>query len=89
MKWKNLAVATLLSLCAGAAWATGKVNINTADAETLATELTGIGTNKGAAIVSYRENNGPFKTIFELVKVKGIGKKTVELNAEKLTTEDN
>lgn len=56
------------------------VDINTADAQTLATELKGIGTAKAEAIVAYREANGPFKRLEELVKVKGVGEKTLEIN---------
>ena len=56
------------------------VDINTADAATLEAELTGIGAAKAAAIVAYREANGPFKRLEELVKVKGVGEKTLEKN---------
>ena len=60
-------------------WA-GPVNINTADAETLAAELDGIGLSKAQAIVQYRTTNGPFQSADELVEVKGIGARTVEMN---------
>ena len=56
------------------------IDINTADANTLATSLTGIGAAKAEAIVAYREANGPFKNLEELVNVKGVGEKTVEKN---------
>ncbi|MCY4157443.1 MAG: helix-hairpin-helix domain-containing protein [Gammaproteobacteria bacterium] len=56
----------------------GEVNVNTADAETLAAELNGIGPVKAKAIIEYREQNGPFKSVEELLKVKGIGPKTLE-----------
>ncbi|QSP94846.1 ComEA family DNA-binding protein [Marinobacter salinisoli] len=62
------------------------ININTADVATLA-ELTGIGPSKAEAIVAYREANGPFGTPQELTKVKGIGERTVEKNAERITVE--
>ncbi len=55
----------------------GPVNINTADAETISEELTGIGLSKAKAIVAYREENGPFKSADDLVLVKGIGEKTL------------
>ena len=58
------------------------VNINTADAQTIAQELNGIGTKKAEAIVIYREANGKFKTIESLTEVKGIGLKTVEKNRD-------
>ena len=55
-----------------------RVNINTADAATIAGTLTGVGMRKAEAIVAYREEHGPFKTVDELVNVKGIGSKTLE-----------
>ncbi|MCF6288053.1 MAG: ComEA family DNA-binding protein [Proteobacteria bacterium] len=58
------------------------VNVNTADAATIAEELNGIGTKKAQAIVDYREANGSFKTIESLTEVKGIGLKTVEKNRD-------
>lgn len=58
----------------------GPVDINTADAETISTELNGIGLAKAKAIVEYREKYGPFKNAEDLSLVKGIGDRTVELN---------
>jgi competence protein ComEA len=58
----------------------GPVNINTADAKTLAKELTGIGLARAQAIVEYRQKNGPFRTADDLANVKGIGKRVVEQN---------
>ncbi|MGJ8664134.1 MAG: ComEA family DNA-binding protein, partial [Marinicella sp.] len=60
------------------------VNINTADAEKIAEELKGIGLSKATAIVTYRTENGPFKTIEQLSEVKGIGLKTVEKNRKEI-----
>jgi len=54
-----------------------KVNLNKADEATLTT-LTGIGPSKAQSIISYREENGDFKTIEDLKKVSGIGEKTFE-----------
>jgi len=54
-----------------------KVNINTANADELAT-LAGIGKVKAEAIVTYRSTNGNFKTVEDLTKVKGIGSKNLE-----------
>jgi competence protein ComEA len=65
------------------AWA-GPVNINTADAETLSAELDGIGLTKAQAIVQYRTTNGPFQSAAELVEVKGIGARTVEINRDNI-----
>lgn len=58
----------------------GQVNINTADAATLASELNGIGLVKAQAIVEYRQKHGPFKSADDLSLVKGIGERTVERN---------
>ena len=54
------------------------VNINTADAKTIADALNGIGLKKAEAIVQYRTEKGPFKAIEELANVPGIGEKTIE-----------
>ncbi len=56
------------------------VNINTADATTLADKLNGIGMKKAQAIVSFREQNGAFKSVDDLVNVPGIGQATLEKN---------
>jgi competence protein ComEA len=72
----GLALAALLPF---AAWA-GPVDINTADAATLARELKGIGPSKAKAIVEYRQKNGPFKNADELTQVKGIAARVVEAN---------
>lgn len=58
----------------------GPVNINTADAETIASELKGVGLSKAKAIVEYRKKHGPFQNPGELSLVKGIGERTVEIN---------
>lgn len=55
----------------------GKVNINTASKEQLMT-LDGIGEVKAAAIIEYRRENGNFRSINDLDKIKGIGEKTIE-----------
>lgn len=55
----------------GAADIAGKININDADAETLS-ELYGIGEQLGYRIVDYREKNGRYETIEEIMKVPGI-----------------
>jgi competence protein ComEA len=56
------------------------VNINTADATTLAKALDGIGPAKAKAIVSYREKNGPFKSADQLAMVEGITQKLIDKN---------
>ncbi|WP_166359130.1 ComEA family DNA-binding protein [Pseudomonas akapageensis] len=59
-----------------------KLNLNTADAHTLQTELTGIGRAKAEAIVAYREANGAFTSVDELLEVKGIGKTLLDKNRD-------
>jgi competence protein ComEA len=58
------------------------VNINQADAKTIASSLKGIGIRKAQAIVEYRKKNGSFKSADDLTNVKGIGKKTIEKNRQ-------
>lgn len=60
------------------------VNINKASAKDISAELTGIGIVKATAIVSYRDKNGPFKTMEQLTEVKGVGLKTVEKNRKNI-----
>lgn len=61
------------------------VDINSADTETLARELNGVGVAKARAIVEYRETNGAFASIDELLEVKGIGVAILEKNRNKLS----
>lgn len=57
------------------------VNINTASAAEIAESLTGVGEAKAAAIVAYRNKNGAFTSLDDLLAVSGIGEKTLEKNA--------
>ena len=61
-----------------------KVNLNAADAETLRRDLFGIGAAKAKAIIAYRDSNGPFTAVDELLEVKGIGKALMEKNRDRL-----
>lgn len=65
----------------------GPVNINTADAKTIARELTGVGLARAQAIVDYRQKNGPFRSADDLANVKGIGKHVVEQNRANIRIE--
>lgn len=67
---------------APAALASTAVNINTADAPTLAQSLDGVGLAKAKAIVAWREANGPFDSADQLSEVKGIGPSLVDRNRE-------
>ncbi|SFD67218.1 competence protein ComEA [Bacillus sp. OV194] len=62
---------------------TTKVNINSAAEQELET-LNGIGPSKAKAIMAYREENGPFKTIEDLLNVPGIGEKSLENMKEQI-----
>lgn len=62
----------------------GKVNLNTASETELQT-LTGIGPSKAAAILEYRETNGRFREIEQLMEISGIGEKTFEKLKEEVT----
>lgn len=62
----------------------GKLNINLATAEELAM-LPGLGETYANRIIQYRENNGPFITIEDLMKVKGIGQKRFESISKYIT----
>ena len=62
----------------------GLTNINKADVIEL-TKLPGIGETKAAAIVKYREENGPFSSTSDIKKVSGIGDATY-MNIESLIT---
>ncbi len=66
----------------------GQVDINSANAETLATELTGIGSVKAQAIVAHREEHGPFSSPYDLTAVQGIGEKTVQQNLDNIVIDD-
>ena len=72
-------VAMALFAAAGLSIA-GPVNINTADVQALADNINGIGPKKAQAIIEYRQENGPFKSVEELANVKGIGLKIIERN---------
>ena len=60
-----------------------KININTASVEQLI-QLDRVGAKYAARIIEYRETNGPFKTPEDVMKVKGIGKKTWEANKDRI-----
>jgi competence protein ComEA len=66
----------------------GPVDINSADAETLARELSGVGLAKAEAIVAWREAHGPFTSPESLLEVKGVGPALLEKNLENIRVEE-
>ncbi len=78
--FKSLMLSLLLATSFGAFAA--PVNVNTADAAALAAAMNGVGLAKAEAIVAYRKEHGPFRSIDQLADVKGIGLKTIEKNRD-------
>ena len=87
-KTTRMLVLILVMLISGLAYA-DRVDINTADAQTLATAMDGIGDAKALAIVTYREQFGPFRSVDDLKQVKGIGDHILELNRDTITVSSN
>jgi len=82
-------IALALALAVPAlSFAASPVNINKADATTIAKSLDGIGQSKADAIVAWRDANGPFKSADDLTQVKGIGKATLERNRASILLAD-
>lgn len=76
-------------LLAQMSWAGQPVNVNKASAEEIAKALDGVGLSRAAAIVEYRELNGPFQAAADLRNVKGIGESILEKNLDYIVlTED-
>ena len=85
---KNLLLVLLLS--AGISFASEQsptVNINTADADTIATVLTGVGQVRAESIVKWRQAHGPFTSADQLAEVKGVGAVVLEKNRERIVLE--
>lgn len=64
--------------------ATASINLNTASAEQLQ-QLRGIGPAMAARIVDWREQEGPFTSVDQLMAIKGIGEKTLARFRDRLT----
>jgi competence protein ComEA len=64
------------------------VNVNTASADEIAAALNGIGEKKAQKIVEFRTKNGDFKSLNELLYVKGIGPKIVKKNRDDILLVD-
>lgn len=82
-KW-IISLLLALSISSFAAFAADKININTASADELQL-LNGVGPSTANAIVDYREQNGAFSSVEDLVNIKGIGEKKVANLAEQVT----
>ena len=63
-----------------------RINLNTADVSQLST-LTGVGKSKALAIIAYREENGPFTSIEDIMNVPGIKEGTYEKIKDKIAIE--
>ena len=95
VRWLRILLARAL-LCCGVAFAglasaetgAGIVNINNADAETLAEVLDGVGLSRAQAIIEYRDQHGNFRDVYELANIKGIGERTVEVNEDRIRLQD-
>ena len=61
------------------------VNINHADAASLAAALNGVGLSRAEEIVRYRESYGPFLHIDDLLHVRGIGQATIDKNRDRIS----
>ena len=57
-----------------------QIDINSADAATIAQVMDGVGVVKAQEIVAHRELNGKFQSIDQLIEVSGIGMATIEKN---------
>ncbi len=82
---KRFLISLFFCLFALSGWAADTVNINQASAEEIADALQGIGMTKAEEIVRYRESNGAFQHVDELVNVKGVGLATVDKNRDRIT----
>jgi competence protein ComEA len=81
---------TWAAVCGAASFGAvaGPVNINTADAATLAAELTGVGPALAEAIVKDRAEHGNFASPEALARVKGVGERIVEMNRGNILISD-
>ena len=80
---KSILLALTLAFASLSAFA-GPVNVNTASAEELASNLNGVGEKKAILIVKYRKENGKFTSAEQLLEVKGIGEKTLGKNKDNI-----
>lgn len=85
MRMLRSTMLALIVALAGPTWLyAGPVDINSADAATLAAELTGVGPAIAEEIVRDREQNGRYESPESLTRVRGVGERIVEMNLENL-----
>ncbi|MDQ6954878.1 MAG: helix-hairpin-helix domain-containing protein [Mariprofundaceae bacterium] len=87
-KMSLMAIMAAFLMLTGSAYAGDKIDLNTATAEQLQ-QLKGIGVKTAAAIIAHREAHGGFKSVDDLVDVKGIGKKKLAKIEDDLTVSDS
>jgi len=75
-------------LLPGLLWA-GPVDLNSADADTIARELNGVGSARAQAIVDYRTEYGAFQSTEDLLNVSGIGRYILDANEGNILIENN
>ncbi|NOX08041.1 MAG: ComEA family DNA-binding protein [Gammaproteobacteria bacterium] len=64
------------------------LDINVASVKQMMNVLNGIGPYRAAAIVAYRDSNGPFESIEDLSKVKGVGSAIMERNRARIIVKE-
>ena len=88
MKLITSLLLTLLLTLPVIGFSADSININTADKETLMSVIKGVGEKKADAIITYRKENGPFKSVDELANIKGIGQSMIDKHRELLVTSE-
>ncbi|WP_308368447.1 MULTISPECIES: ComEA family DNA-binding protein [unclassified Microbulbifer] len=90
-KWLSAVFAALFLVCASVSTIAEEadaeliaVNINTASAEELASALDGVGEARAELIIKFREEQGPFTSVEQLLEIKGVGAATLEKNRDKI-----
>ncbi|MGE4518880.1 MAG: ComEA family DNA-binding protein [Desulfobacteraceae bacterium] len=81
-----LIISIVFFMISGTGFASQKIDINKAG-KTELSQLTGIGEKYAERIIEYRNKNGNFTKIEDLLQVKGIGEKTLMKNKDKLTVD--
>lgn len=85
---KHFILATILASSLGfAAEQPATVNINTANADTIAAVLNGVGAVRAQSIVKWREQHGPFTSMAQLAEVRGVGAVVLEKNKDRIVLE--